>query len=120
ITLSRGDFRGRDKTLRQLVGIQYTRNDVGFTRGTFRVRGDVLEIIPAYEENIIRVQFFGDEVEKILELDPLTGEVFGEKEAVTIYPATHYITTEEKMKRAVASIEKELEERLADLQAQGR
>ncbi len=120
ISLARGDFRGRDKILRQLVGIQYSRNDVGFTRGTFRVRGDVLEIIPAYEENIIRVQFFGDEVEKILEIDPLTGEVLGEREAVTIYPATHYITTEEKMKRALVSIEKELEERLAELQAQGR
>src|SRR5690554_100973 len=120
ISLSRGEFRERDKILRRLVGVQYTRNDVGFTRGTFRVRGDVLEIIPAYEENIIRVQLFGDEVEKILEIDPLTGEVLGEKESVTIYPATHYITTEEKMKRAVASIEKELEEQLARLQAEGR
>ena len=117
VTLRRGEWQERDKFLRRLVGIQYSRNDLGFSRGTFRVRGDVVEIIPAYEENIIRIQLFGDEVERILEIDPLTGELLGEKEAVTIYPATHYITTEEKMKRAIAAIEEELEEQLARFRA---
>ncbi|NLZ43366.1 MAG: excinuclease ABC subunit UvrB [Clostridia bacterium] len=120
ITLRRGEWQERDKFLRRLVGIQYSRNDLGFSRGTFRVRGDVVEIIPAYEENIIRIQFFGDEVERILEIDPLTGELLGVKEAVTIYPATHYITTEEKMKRAIAAIEEELEEQLAKLRAEDK
>ncbi len=120
IALRRGEWQERDKFLRRLVGIQYSRNDLGFSRGTFRVRGDVVEIIPAYEENVIRVQFFGDEVERILEIDPLTGELLGEKEAVTIYPATHYITTEEKMKRAIVAIEEELEEQLARLRAEDK
>ncbi|HHU81427.1 MAG TPA: excinuclease ABC subunit UvrB [Firmicutes bacterium] len=120
VTLRRGEWQERDKFLRRLVGIQYSRNDLGFSRGTFRVRGDVVEIIPAYEENIIRIQLFGDEVERILEIDPLTGELLGEKEAVTIYPATHYITTEEKMKRAIAAIEEELEEQLARLRAEDK
>lgn len=120
VTLRRGEWQERDKFLRRLVGIQYSRNDLGFSRGTFRVRGDVVEIIPAYEENIIRIQLFGDEVERILEIDPLTGELLGEKEAVTIYPATHYITTDEKMKRAIAAIEEELEEQLARLRAEDK
>ena len=92
----------------------------GLQPRTFRVRGDVVELIPAYEENIIRIQLFGDEVERILEIDPLTGELLEEKEAVTIYPATHYITTEEKMKRAIAAIEEELEEQLAKLRAEDK
>jgi excinuclease ABC subunit B len=120
IALRRGEWQERDKLLRCLVGIQYSRNDLGFSRGTFRVRGDVVELIPAYEENIIRIQLFGDEVERILEIDPLTGELLEEKEAVTIYPATHYITTEEKMKRAIAAIEEELEEQLARLRAEDK
>src|SRR5690554_4703971 len=91
LSLRHGDLRNRDKILRRLVGIQYTRNDLGFTRGTFRVRGDTIEIIPVYGENIIRIELFGDEVDRIMEVDPLTGEVLGAKEAMTIYPATHYI-----------------------------
>lgn len=120
LSLKHGDLRDRDKILRRLVGIQYQRNDIGFKRGTFRVRGDVIEIIPVYEENLIRIELFGDEVDRILELDPLTGEILGEMDSVTIYPATHYITTEEKMKLAIASIEAELEQRLAELKGAGK
>lgn len=120
LSLTHGDLRDRDKILRRLVGIQYTRNDLGFTRGTFRVLGDVIEIIPVYGENIIRIELFGDEVDRILEIDPLTGELLGEKDTVTIYPATHYITTEEKMKKAVQSIEQELDERLQELRENGK
>ncbi len=120
LSLKHGDFRDRDKILRRLVGIQYSRNDVGFTRGTFRVRGDVIEIIPIYGENAIRIELFGDEVERIVEVDTLTGEILGEKETITIYPATHYITTEEKLKRALVSIEAELEERLRVFKDQGK
>lgn len=119
LSLKHGDFRDRDKILRKLVGIQYTRNDVGFTRGTFRVRGDVIEIVPAYEENVIRIELFGDEVDRILELDPVTGEVLAEKDTLTIYPATHFITPEEKMKRAIESIQEELQERLAYFKREG-
>ncbi len=115
LSLKHGDFRDRDKILRRLVGIQYSRNDIGFTRGTFRVRGDVIEIIPIYGETVIRIELFGDEVEKILEADPLTGEILGEKETITIYPGTHYITSEEKMKVAIGNIEQELEQELARL-----
>lgn len=112
LSLANGDLRDRDKILRRLVAIQYTRNDIGFKRGTFRVRGDVIEIIPVYGENIVRIELFGDEVERILEIDPLTGELLGQMETVVIYPATHYITTEEKMKLAIAAIEQELDEQL--------
>ena len=120
LSVKHGDIRDRDNILRRLVGIQYQRNDIGFKRGTFRVRGDVVEIIPVYEENIIRIEFFGDEVERIVAVDALTGELLGELDEVRIYPATHYITPEEKMKRAIASIEAELEERLAWLKRQGK
>ena len=120
LSLKHGDFSDRDNILRRLVGIQYERNDIGFTRGTFRVRGDVIEIVPVYEENVIRIEFFGDEVDRILELDPVTGEIIDEKESITIYPATHFITSEEKMKRAIASIEEELRGAARLLQAQGK
>src|SRR5690606_29738575 len=89
LSLKHGDIRDRDNVLRRLVGIQYQRNDYGFKRGTFRVRGDVVEIVPAYEENIVRIEFFGDEVERIVEVDALTGEILGEKDEIRIYPATH-------------------------------
>lgn len=112
LSLQHGDIRDRDNILRRLVGIQYHRNDIGFKRGTFRVRGDVVEIIPAYEENVIRIEFFGDEVERIVEVDALTGEILGEQDEVRIYPATHFITPEEKLRRAVKDIEAELAERL--------
>ena len=120
LSLQHGDFRDRDKILRRLVGIQYHRNDIGFTRGTFRVRGDVIEIIPVYNENIIRIELFGDEVDRILEIDPITGEILGELDQITIYPANHFVTSEEKMKRALVSIEEELQERLAYLRSRGK
>src|SRR5690554_5434071 len=112
LSLKHGDIRDRDNILRRLVGIHYQRNDYGFKRGTFRVRGDVVEIVPAYEENIVRIEFFGDEVERIVEVDALTGEILGEKDEIRIYPATHFITPEEKLRRAIESIEAELHERL--------
>ena len=96
-----------------LVDIQYERNDMNFTRGTFRVRGDVVEIFPASrDEHCIRVEFFGDEVDRIREVDALTGEIIGEREHVAIFPASHFVTREEKMKMAIENIEKELEEQL--------
>jgi excinuclease ABC subunit B len=117
LSLKSGEFKDRNQILRRLVGIQYSRNDMGFTRGTFRVRGDVIEIIPVYGENIIRIELFGDEVEKIIEIDPLTGEVLQNMTEIMIYPATHYITSEEKLKIAMNSIEAELEERLQEFRA---
>jgi len=119
LSLKSGDFRERDQILRRLVGIQYSRNDLGFTRGTFRVRGDIIEIIPAYGENIIRIELFGDEVEKIAEIDPVTGELLQNMDAVMIYPATHYITSMEKMKVAITKIEADLDERLTELRRDG-
>jgi excinuclease ABC subunit B len=110
----------RDKLLRRLVDIQYTRNDMAFNRGTFRVRGDTLEIIPAYEELAIRVEMFGDEVEKLYYLHPLTGDVVREVDQLLIFPATHYAAGPERMERAITAIEVELEERLAELDRQGK
>jgi len=120
LSLKAGEVRERNYILRRLVGIQYTRNDLGFSRGTFRVRGDVIEIIPAGEEEIVRVELFGDEVERISRVDPLTGEVLGQQDEVTIYPASHYVTTEDKLRIAITSIEAELEERLAVLNGRGK
>lgn len=119
LSLKSGEFKERNQLLRRLVGIQYSRNDLGFSRGTFRVRGDVIEIIPVYGENIIRIELFGDEVEKILEVDPVTGEILQKLEEVAIYPATHYITSEEKMKAAIQAIEAELESRLQEFREAG-
>ena len=111
----------RNTLLRRLVDIQYDRNDIDFQRGTFRVRGDVVEIFPASrDEHCIRVEFFGDEIDRIREVDALTGEVLGEREHVAIFPASHFVTREEKMKLAITNIEKELEERLAELREQGK
>ena len=110
----------RDKLLRRLVDIQYTRNDMAFNRGTFRVRGDTLEIIPAYEELAIRVEMFGDEVEKLYYLHPLTGDVVREVDQLLIFPATHYAAGPERMERAIRGIEAELEERLAEFERQGK
>ncbi|MFI1987961.1 excinuclease ABC subunit UvrB [Actinoplanes sp. NPDC020271] len=110
----------RDKLLRRLVDIQYARNDVAFQRGTFRVRGDTLEIIPAYEELAVRVELFGDEVEKLYYLHPLTGEVVREVDELIIFPATHYVAGPERMERAIRDIEAELGERLAELERQGK
>jgi excinuclease ABC subunit B len=110
----------RDQLLRRLVDIQYTRNDMAFQRGTFRVRGDTLEIIPAYEELALRIEFFGDEVEKLYYLHPLSGEVIREVNHLLIFPATHYAAGPERMERAIAGIEAELAERLAELERQGK
>jgi excinuclease ABC, B subunit len=110
----------RDKLLRRLVDMQYTRNDVAFNRGTFRVRGDTLEIIPAYEELAVRVEMFGDEIEKLYYLHPVTGNVVREVPELLIFPATHYVAGPERMERALRGIEAELEQRLAELERQGK
>lgn len=120
LSLRNGEFRDRDQILRRLVGIQYDRNDIGFERGTFRVRGDVIEIIPANSDNVFRIELFGDEVDRILELDPITGEVIGATDTITIYPASHFVTSREKTQRAIESIQVELEERLTSLKAESR
>ena len=120
ITLMRGQQVRRDKVLRQLVDIQYDRNDMTLVRGSFRVRGDTLEIYPAYEEIAVRVEFFGDEIERIVDIDPLTGEILTERDSLSIYPAKHFVTTDDMMKRAVKDIEAELEQRLAELNDAGK
>jgi len=111
----------RNQLLRKLVDVQYERNDVSFTRGTFRVRGDVVEIFPASrDEHCIRVEFFGDEIDRIREVDALTGEILSDREHVAIFPASHFVTREEKMRKAIENIEKELEDRLALLRAEDK
>ncbi|QGG50074.1 excinuclease ABC subunit UvrB [Lysinibacillus pakistanensis] len=111
----------RNQLLRKLVDVQYERNDVSFTRGTFRVRGDVVEIFPASrDEHCIRVEFFGDEIDRIREVDALTGEILSDRDHVAIFPASHFVTREEKMRKAIENIEKELEERLALLRAEDK
>jgi excinuclease ABC subunit B len=121
LSLRQGQTRDRDSILRKLVEIQYERNDVNFVRGKFRVRGDVIEIFPASNnEKALRIELFGDEIERILEIDTLTGEILAERKHIAIYPASHYVTSRENMLRAVADIEAELEQRLAELQAQGK
>ena len=120
VRLRVGDEIDRDALLRRLVSIQYTRNDQAFTRGTFRVRGDTLEIIPAYEELAVRVELFGDEIEALSTLHPLTGEVVREEEEMYIFPASHYVAGPERMGRAVRAIEDELGERLGELERQGK
>lgn len=120
LSLEYGQTMERDEILRRLVDIQYERNDYGFQRGTFRVRGDVIEIMPVYHDHVLRFELFGDEVDRIVEVDPVTGEILGEKRHVAIYPASHYVTTKEKMKRAIASIREELAEQLRLLESQGK
>jgi len=110
----------RDTLLRALVDVQYTRNDLAFVRGTFRVRGDTVEIIPAYEELAVRIEFFGDEIESLYYLHPLTGEVVRQVRSLRIFPATHYVAGPERMERATGDIEAELEQRLAELERHGR
>src|SRR5690606_19606344 len=102
-----GDEIDRDDLLRALVDVQYTRNDLAFQRGTFRVRGDTLEVIPAYEELAVRVEMFGDEIDKLYYLHPLTGEIVSEVDELRIFPATHYVTGADRMERAVRDIERE-------------
>jgi excinuclease ABC subunit B len=121
VSLRVGMEMERDQLLRRLVDIQYERNDVNFQRGTFRVRGDVVEIFPASrDEHCIRVEFFGDEIDRIREVNALTGEILGEREHAAIFPASHFVTREEKMKIAIHNIEIELEERLKELRDQGK
>jgi excinuclease ABC subunit B len=120
IALQVGEEVERDLLLRALVDIQYTRNDLSFTRGSFRVRGDTVEVIPAYEELAVRIEFFGDEVEALFYLHPLTGEVIRQVDTLRISPATHYVAGPERMERAIRQIEAELAERLAELEQRGK
>lgn len=121
LSLRVGMEKPRNAILHKLVDIQYQRNDLNFTRGTFRVRGDVVEIFPAsHGERAIRVEMFGDEIERITEIDVLTGEIVGERDHVAIFPASHFVTADETMKRALVNIERELEERLAELREAGK
>jgi len=121
LSLRMGMEKDRDQLLRDLVEIQYARNDIEFQRGTFRVRGDSVEIIPASrEEHCLRIEFFGDEIDRIREVDALTGEIIGDREHVAIFPASHFVTREDKMKIAIQNIEKELEERLKVFRAENK
>jgi len=121
VSLRVGMEKGRDALLRQLVDVQYARNDINFQRGTFRVRGDVVEIFPASrDEHCIRIEFFGDEIDRIREVDALTGEVLAEREHVAIFPASHFVTREEKLTVAIENIEKELDEQLKKLRENGK
>jgi len=118
--LEKGKTYNRQRVLHQIVDMQYERNDIDFSRGKFRIRGDTLEILPAYEEIGLRIEFFGDEVERIVQIDPLTGEILNELSVIDIYPAKHFVTSHEKLLRAIQSIEVELQERLAELKSQGK
>jgi excinuclease ABC subunit B len=120
VSVARDEVRKRDKLLRQLTHMLYERNDISFQRGTFRVRGDVVEIYPAYEQLAIRIEFFGDTVERIVELDPLTGEIMADRDRIDIYPARHFVTTEEKLQVAMKSIEEELREQLTRMKSEGK
>ena len=120
LSLKKGDTHRRDDVLRQLVDMQYQRNDMDFTRGRFRIRGDTLEIQPSYEELALRVEFFGDEIERIVSIDPLTGEFLDQPEAVDIYPAKHFVTSQEKLLQAIQSIKEELDQQLVRLKEQGK
>ncbi|MBQ1777726.1 MAG: DEAD/DEAH box helicase family protein, partial [Acidaminococcaceae bacterium] len=121
VSLRVGQVIDRNAILRKLVENQYTRNDIDFHRGTFRVRGDVIEVIPAsFGEKAVRIEMFDDEVEQLLEVDVLTGEVLAKRTHVAIFPASHYVTSKENMERAMADIRAELKERLAELKANGK
>jgi excinuclease ABC subunit B len=110
LSLRPGMIKDRQDILRRLVDIQYSRNDIGFERSTFRVRGDVIDIYPAGSENAVRVELFGDEIESIKEMNPVTGEILGLRDHISVFPASHYVTSPEKMERAFVTIEEELEE----------
>jgi excinuclease ABC subunit B len=120
LRLKVGEEHDRDSVLRRLVEIQYTRNDMSFTRGTFRVRGDTLEIFPVYEEHAVRIEFFGDEIERLMTLHPVTGEIVTEDRELYVFPATHYVAGPERMERAIAGIETELVDQLATFERQGK
>jgi excinuclease ABC subunit B len=120
LTIERDKHYKRDKLVRRLVDMQYERNDYDFTRGRFRIRGDILEVQPAYEETALRIEFWGDDIERIVEVDPLTGEVLAHRDQVDIYPAKHFVTSHEKLLAAIEDIKVELEERLKELRSQGK
>ena len=120
IRLDVGDTISRDDLLRSFVAMQYTRNDMAFTRGTFRVRGDTIEIIPVYEELAIRIELFGDEVDHLAVLHPLTGDVIRETDTIHVFPASHYVASDERMARAITTIEEEMEERVAWFEKRGK
>ncbi len=120
VPLRVGDEVGRDDLLRRFVHMQYTRNDLAFTRGTFRVRGDTVEIIPMYEELAVRIEFFGDEIEALYTLHPVTGEVVREETEMYVFPASHYVAGPDRMERAIGGIERELEDQLALFERQGK
>jgi excinuclease ABC subunit B len=120
VRLRVGDEFHRDSLLRAFVDIQYTRNDIAFQRGTFRVRGDTVEVFPVYEEHPVRIEMFGDEIERLMTLHPVTGEILTDDTETYVFPATHYVAGPERMERAVAGIEAELEERLAEFERQGK
>ena len=120
VRLRVGEERERDALLRMLVDIQYTRNDIAFERGTFRVRGDTVEVFPMYEEHPVRIEMFGDDIERLMTLHPVTGEILTEDQEMYIFPATHYVAGPERMERAIGDIEAELQERLAELETQGK
>ena len=120
VTAEKGETRGRDALLADLVAVQYQRNDIGFERGTFRVRGDTVEVFPAYDEQAVRIEFWGDEIERIAKIDPLTGNVIRQMDKSAIYPATHFVTQRATIERAVGRIRAELAERLAVLRSQNK
>jgi len=120
LTVERDKHYKRDKLVRHLVDMQYERNDYDFTRGKFRIRGDTLEIQPAYQETALRIEFWGDKIERMVEVDPLTGEVLAQRDQVDIYPAKHFVTSHEKLLAAIEDIKVELEERLKELRSQGK
>jgi len=120
LPLVRGSSAGLRKTVRKLIGMQYERNDIDLSRGRFRVRGDTLELMPSYQETAVRAEFFGDEIERITELDPLTGELLDELDSVDIYPAKHFVTPEDKLTAAMADIRVELDQRLGELRQSGK
>ena len=120
VRVKTGESIERDALLRKLVGMQYQRNDLAFSRGTFRVRGDTIEVIPVYEEHAVRIEMFGDEIERLMTLHPLTGEVLTTDEELYIFPASHYVAGPERMERAINGIEAELAERLAELERAGK
>ncbi|MDN5791828.1 MAG: excinuclease ABC subunit B [Brevibacterium aurantiacum] len=120
VTLQRGEQCDRDELLKRFVSMQYARNDMAFARGTFRVRGDTVEIIPQYEELALRIEFFGDEIESLQTLHPLTGEIVREEETIHVFPASHYVAGENRMGRAVSEIEDELQKRLSEFESQNK
>lgn len=120
VVIEAGERRVRDKLLRQLMDIQYQRNDIDFQRGTFRVRGDVVDVFPAGEEVAYRIEFFGDQIERILQIDPLTGEILTKPKSIKIFPSSHYVTPQEKLKQALVRIEAELDQRLKQFKQEGK